>query len=62
MLAADLDTGRLPIVDANGHIVHLAVRRALVAKGLLIFRRLDHYDLTELGIAEARRLQGERSS
>jgi hypothetical protein len=62
MLAADLDTGRLPVVDANGQpTVHLTVRRALVKKGLLIFRSLDHYDLTDLGREEARRLQAARA-
>jgi hypothetical protein len=58
MLAADLDTGRLPVVDAEGRpTVHLAVRRALVKKGLLVFRSLVHYDLTDLGRKEARRLR-----
>jgi hypothetical protein len=60
LLLADLDTGRLPVVDDRGHAVHLAVRRALVKKGLLNFVSLDHYDLTALGVEEARRLQDER--
>jgi hypothetical protein len=63
MLAVDLETGRLLVgVDAEGQpTVHLAVRRALVKKGLLIFRSLAHYELTDLGREEARRLQAERA-
>ena len=60
LLSADLETGRLRVVDDRGHAVHLTVRRALVKKGLLIFVSLDRYDLTELGRAEVRRLQDER--
>jgi hypothetical protein len=62
LLAADLETGRLLVVNDQGHTVHLAVRRALVAKGLLTFVSLDHYELTELGAAEAGRLQAEQAS
>ena len=61
LLSADLETGRLRVVDDRGHVVHLAVRRALIKKGLLTFVSLDHYDLTELGVMEARRLQAERA-
>jgi len=62
LLSADLDMGRLSVVDDQGHAIHLAVRRALVKKGLLTFVSLDHYNLTALGVEEARRLQDERSA
>ena len=62
LLSADLETGRLPVVDDRGHTVHLATRKALEDKDLVTYvPGEDHYDLTERGITEARRLQGERS-
>jgi len=61
LLSADPDAGRLPVVDDRGHPLHLSTRKALEAKGLVIFvPGADHYDLTELGRAEVRRLQDER--
>jgi hypothetical protein len=62
LLSADLEAGRLLVVDDQGHAIHLMVRRALVKKGLLTFVSLDHYALTELGATEARRLQAEQAS
>jgi hypothetical protein len=61
LLSANPDTGRLPVVDDRGHPLHLSTRKALQAKGLVIFvPGADYYDLTELGVTEARRLQVER--
>jgi len=61
LLAADLDTGRLPVVDDRGHALHSATRKALEEKDLVVYVvGADYYDLTEQGIAEARRLQNER--
>jgi hypothetical protein len=61
LLSANPDTGRLPVVDDRGHPLHLSTRKALQAKGLVIFvPGADYYDLTELGVTEARRLQAER--
>jgi hypothetical protein len=60
LLAADLETGRLPIV-IKGVPLHLSTRKALEAKDLVIFvPGADYYDLTELGVAEARRLRDEQ--
>jgi hypothetical protein len=62
-LSADLETGRLPVVDDRGHTVHLATRKALENKDLVTYvPGEDHYDLTELGITEACRLQAERQA
>jgi hypothetical protein len=63
LLSADLETGRLPVVDDRGHMVHLATRKALEDKDLVTYvPGEDYYDLTELGIAEAYRLQAERQA
>jgi hypothetical protein len=63
LLSADLDTGRFPVVDDRGLALHLATRKALEAKDLVTFvPGADYYDLTELGVEEARRLQAERSA
>jgi hypothetical protein len=63
LLSADLDIRRLPIVDDQGRALHLATRRALEAKDLVTYvPGADHYDLTQLGITEARRLQAERQA
>ena len=61
LLSADLDTGRLPIMDDRGHTLHSATRKALQEKNLVVYALgADYYDLTELGRAEVRRLQDER--
>jgi hypothetical protein len=61
LLSADLDTGRLPLIDDQGLTVHLATRKALEAKDLVRYvAGAEYYDLTELGATEARRLQAER--
>jgi hypothetical protein len=63
LLSADLDTGRLPVVNDRGHPVHLSTRKALEAKGLVIFvPGADYYDLTELGVTEVRRLRDEQQA
>jgi hypothetical protein len=63
LLSADLETGRLTVVDDRGHTVHLATRKALEDKDLVTYvPGEDHYDLTELGITEACRLQVERQA
>jgi hypothetical protein len=63
LLSADLETGRLPVVDDRGHTVHLATRKALEDKDLVTYvPGKDHYDLTDLGITEACRLQAERQA
>jgi hypothetical protein len=49
LLSADLDTGRLPVVDDRGHALHSKTAQALEAKDLVIFvPGADYYDLTEL--------------
>jgi len=61
LLSADLEMGRLPIVDDRGHTLHPATRKALEEKDLVVYALgADYYNLTEQGIAEARRLQDER--
>jgi hypothetical protein len=63
LLSADLDTGRLPLVDDRGHVLHSATRKALEEKYLVAYVvGADYYDLTELGVTEARRLQAERQA
>jgi len=63
LLSANPDTGRLPVADDRGHPLHLSTRKALQAKGLVIFvPGADYYDLTEQGRAEARRLRDERQA
>jgi hypothetical protein len=63
LLSADLDAGRLPVVDDRGHPLRLSTRKALEAKGLVIFvPGADYYDLTELGVTEVRRLRDERQA
>jgi hypothetical protein len=63
LLSADLGTGHLPIVDQRGHPLHSATRNALETKGLAVYvLGTDYYDLTDLGVSEARRLQAERQA
>jgi len=63
LLSADLETGRLPVVDDRGHTVHLATRKALENNDLVTYvPGEDHYDLTELGLTEACRFQAERQA
>jgi len=63
MLAADLETGGISSSSGPGHAeIHLQTFRALRRKGLITFKTLGCYVLTELGRSEAKRLQAERGS
>jgi len=50
-------------VNKQGHVLHLATRKALEIKNLVVYVvGANYYDLTELGATEARRLQAEQQA